>query len=140
MVLALVLAGCADAPPSSPTAGDLFARHTNLRAERGLPRAWNDTWATDHAQFHADRLAQGATNCSNLWHSPELGAWYTNRWAGENLACVPGCPSDGARAFNLWLGSPGHYQNIVNPHFEFIGIGVACSGSVEIVVAQYASW
>ena len=139
LAFTLVLGACGPPPPSSPAADDLVARHAALRSERGLPVETRDQYATDNAQFHADRLAARATNCSSLWHSPELGSWYTGRWAAENVACVTGCPADAAVPFWLWAHSPGHFANLVNPSYGVIGVGVSCSGSVQMFVAQYAS-
>ena len=140
MVGAVILAACGPAPgaPSS-AAFDLrqkmdYHRMMNRRSLLGFDGSLEGT-----AQMHADRLAAGARNCSNLWHSPEMGAWYGGYAWGENVACVPGCPGDGTTVFYLWRGSPGHNANMLNPAFGVTGVGVTCNGTVQMVVAHYRS-
>lgn len=126
-------------PPLGPAATDVLKRHQDFRAFFALPQLQIDGDMTDHAQFAADRLAAGATDCSPLRHSPELGTWYGGTSYGENVACVSGCPADGAQVWNLWLNSPPHLANIARPVYERIGIGVACSGVVAMYVVQFRS-
>ena len=35
-----------------------------------------------------------------------------------------------------WMNSPGHRKNILNPDFEYIGVGLARGGSYGIYWAQ----
>jgi len=141
----VVFAACDPAPPPppsplSPAASDLVARHNSYRSTAGEQTLVVDGGATANAQFHADRLAAGATSCTNsLWHSGEMGAWYGGYAYGENVACVSGCPNDAAIVWNLWMGSPGHEANVTNPAYGVIGVGVSCNGAVEMVVAHYRS-
>ena len=145
VVAVLAFAACdpSPPPPNAPQAtaaakNDLLARHTYLRSINGLqPFASNGALA-NYAQYHADRMAAGATRC-NIWHSGEAYSWYAGYTWGENVACVPGCPSDGGQAFNMWLNSPGHAANIFKPQFALIGVGVACSWSVQMSVTHFRS-
>jgi uncharacterized protein YkwD len=140
---ALVLAACTPAapPPMSPAVADMVERHNYLRGLNGLAGLAVDGGAQANAQFHADRLASRPGSCAQapLWHSGELGSWYPGTTAGENVACVPGCPNDANQAFDMWLASPGHSANIFRPAFGAIGVGIACNGTVQFVVAQYHS-
>lgn len=116
----------------------MVARHDYVRSLEGLPGLIVDGAMQANAQHHADRLAAGSNGCGNLWHSPELAAWYGGSAAAENLACVGGCPADAGVAFDLWLASPAHAANIYGP-FARIGVATACNGSVQMVVAHYRS-
>ncbi len=50
------------------------------------------------------------------------GVGYEYLWVGENLAL--GIFSDEKDLVDAWMASPGHRANILNAHFEEIGIGV----------------
>ncbi len=58
--------------------------------------------------------------------------------AGEDLA-VASAPTD---AVGMWLGSPGHRENLLRPSFRTIGLGVARGmwngRSVLYVTADFA--
>jgi len=139
--LVLVTACGPDAPPPppSPAAADILARHNYLRGLNGMGGLSVDGAMQANAQFHADRLAAGATGCGSLWHSPELASWYPGVLAGENISCVTGCPTSGEQPFNLWMSSPPHKANILRPEFTDVGIATSCNGAVMMVVAQYRS-
>lgn len=126
--------------PSSPVATDIVERHNYLRSLNGIGGLAVDGGMQANAQLHADRLASGPTSCSgSLRHSPELGSWYPGSYAGENVACVPGCPTGGGGAFDMWLNSPPHKANVLQPAYAKIGVATKCNGSVMMVVAQYRS-
>jgi uncharacterized protein YkwD len=143
LVLAVVtlVAACAPAPPpSSPASSDIVERHNHLRGLSGLGPFSVDGGMQGNAQFHADRLAASVQSCAQpLWHSGELGAWYGGFFAGENVACVPGCPGDGKAIFDMWWNSPPHQANIVNPRYTVLGVATQCNGNVMIAVAHYRS-
>lgn len=129
-------------PPSSPAAADIVERHNYIRGLDGVGALTVDGEMQAHAQLHADRLAAGASGCvGTLWHSSiaELGSWYPAQSSAENVACVSGCPTSGQQAFDLWMASPSHHDNMVRPDFAFIGVATRCTGSVMMVVAQYRS-
>jgi uncharacterized protein YkwD len=139
-IAALVVAACGPVPgPASAAAEDIRAGQNYLRALNGRGPLNFDSYLEGNAQLHADRLANGATNCANLWHSGEMDSWYGGYVWGENVACVPGCPDKGTLVLDLWWRSPGHQANILNPAFGLQGVGVTCNGSVEMVVAHYRS-
>lgn len=50
------------------------------------------------------------------------GVGYEYLWVGENLAL--GMFSDEKDLVDAWMASPGHRANILNSHFEEIGVGV----------------
>jgi uncharacterized protein YkwD len=140
VLAALALAACGPAPgPASSAAGDLRAMTNYYRALHGRYMLDFDGYLEGNAQLHADRLANGASNCNNLWHSGEMNSWYGGYGWGENVACVPGCPGDGHVAFDLWVHSPSHNANLLMPPWAITGIGVTCNGIVQMIVAHYRS-
>ena len=61
----------------------------------------------------------------------EEGVAYTYRMFGENLAYGTFLQDESYMAellFNGWVNSEGHYQNMIQPEFEEIGIGVHFDG------------
>jgi len=139
-IAALVAAACGPVPgPASAAAVDIRAGQNYLRSLYGRGPLNFSQYLEDNAQLHADRLANGATNCANLWHSGEMGMWYGGYVWGENIACVGGCPDKGTLVLDLWWHSPGHQANMLNPAFGLQGVGVTCNGYVEMVVAHYRS-
>jgi uncharacterized protein YkwD len=143
IALALAVLGAACLPPAPPgwvnPSNDIIVRQNNARTGAGLPGFAGDAGMNANAQFHANRLAAASGGACNLWHSSELGAWYAGFSAGENVACVPGCPSDGAAVVNAWLNSPGHRANIMKPGFHYIGAGAACAGGWMFAVTHFRS-
>lgn len=57
--------------------------------------------------------------------------------AGENIAAGPFNSASRARGFmKLWMESPGHRANILDPNFQFIGVGVYVTPSGEVFATQ----
>jgi uncharacterized protein YkwD len=141
LALATVIgAACGPAPgPASSAANDLRARTDYYRGLNGRAALEFDTYLEGNAQLHADRLAAGATDCNNMWHSGEMNDWYGGYAWAENVACVWGCPADAASVFDIWLASPWHNANMLSPAYARTGVGVTCSGSVQMIVAHYRS-
>lgn len=62
---------------------------------------------------------------------------YKYQYAGENLARDF---SDAGSAVNAWMNSPTHKENILNPHYREIGIGVvegSLSGANTTIIVQF---
>ncbi|MDO5082077.1 MAG: CAP domain-containing protein [Arachnia propionica] len=101
----------------------ILAKVNELRAGKGLAPVTRyrelDAIATDWSQ-------QMATQAS-LSHRPNFTNHYPSGWsnAAENVAMHGGSGDIGAMMFDLWLNSPGHYANMVNPELNSIGIGLA---------------
>lgn len=51
---------------------------------------------------------------------------------GENLTQFD--RTDKTRPFTLWKNSPGHYKNMINPKFKFVGINVADNAGVAVMI------
>jgi hypothetical protein len=62
---------------------------------------------------------------------------YKYQYAGENLARDF---SDAGSAVNAWMNSPTHKENILNPHYKEIGIGVvegSLAGANTTIIVQF---
>lgn len=62
---------------------------------------------------------------------------YKYQYAGENLARDF---SDASGAVNAWMNSPTHKENILNPHYKEIGIGVVegqLAGANTTIIVQF---
>jgi uncharacterized protein YkwD len=129
-------------PPACPSGGgDFLQAHRSIRCENGLPDVGLDPAMNGPAQFHAQRLLEAGA-CSNLFHSPELASWYAGSYWGENAACAAysgGCYGNVSTVMNGWMNSPEHRVNILDPHFRWIGVGIACDGTHTFFVVQYRS-
>lgn len=109
------------------TAADIIAVTNTARTLNGLAPLATSTLLTHSAQTKANTmLAQGY-----FAHTNPEGAhfWtliravgYTYTLAGENLAI--GFSSDD-EIIKAWLNSPAHRDNILNPEYKEIGIGLA---------------
>lgn len=127
------------APVGCPGPGDMLSAHNSIRCQNGLNQVGLDGAMSANAQFHAERL-MNAGGCT-LFHAPELASWYGGTF-GENLACVSssaGCSGGAGTIIDGWMASPEHRANILNPSYNWIGIGYACDGQHSYFVVQYRS-
>lgn len=92
-----------------------------LRAEKGLKPLKLDPNLTAYAQVRASEIARQfdhkRLDGGSVFEAPR--DW---SWVGENNH---GGSSTGAGAVESWRNSKGHYENMINPAFEVIGIGLA---------------
>lgn len=134
-VIVMVAAAVALLVPAPAAHADDFSdwlnRVNGLRASVGAGPLRVDSEQTGLAQARAE------TNAANdkLAHTPNLSAGVTENWAnlGENV----GAGSQADLIWNAFLNSPPHYQNLTNPAFTHIGIGVAFHGSTQYVVHRF---
>lgn len=117
----------ADAEPTSLSphlVESFFVESINdLRAERGLDPLERHAELTSQARYWADVLAGAGA----LRHAADLSVGVSERWAllGENV----GYTSDSLQVlFDAFVASPTHLENLVEPGFDTIGIGVTISG------------
>lgn len=113
------------------TAEACFVQQTNAtRASKGLSILPVSSSLASQARSHSAVMASS----NSLYHS--TADQYPGNWTGlgENVGVGPTC-DDIEAAF---LASPHHYENIVNPQWTTLGIGVALSpdgGTVWVTVA-----
>lgn len=131
------------APPASHSAflpteeGRLLALTNRERAVRGLPPLFLDLSLRDAARAHARDMAMWGY----IGHTSRYGLGVRDRMAqfvrpgrriGENLAFVQSI-DQGHVAF---VGSVAHRQNMLNPAFRRVGIGVATMGEAGLMIAE----
>jgi uncharacterized protein YkwD len=72
-------------------------------------------------------LATNTFEHGNSWWKRILDAGSTGTQVGENLGwCAPRLCPDGSpdTLVRMWLESPEHRENVLNPRFDHIGVGI----------------
>jgi uncharacterized protein YkwD len=115
-----------------------FVQVNKVREHNGLgDLSWSDQLESV-ARLHSDNMAEfqffshkGMDNkyVSQRADDAHVGAW---RSIGENIAFMRGYDDPVKMAVDLWLESPTHRQNMLDPNWKesAIGVGVAQDGSV----------
>jgi uncharacterized protein YkwD len=117
-------ASAAPAAAMSPSPGDesaFVSRINSLRASKGLSQLQVYGELTSVARNWTERMV-GAGQIS---HNPNLGNEVTANWTklGENV----GVGSDVDGLMQAFINSPAHYRNLVDPDFNYVGVGVVIS-------------
>jgi len=118
-------------------------RLTNVQREQNglLPLTENSTLSEAALAKGNDMLAKGywahfAPDGTSPW-SFFLKFGYKYQYAGENLARdFP----DASSAVTAWMNSPSHKENILNPNYKEIGIGVVegnLAGTDTTIIVQF---
>lgn len=155
---ALAASASAQAPPADPPQASpaaparietaLLTEMNRARAARGRTplRAIGTLQRPARGQSRyllgIGRLDHDGPDGSPFWTRLIAAGYPRNRSMGENLAMVPGCgPDAAARTVQLWLKSPGHRANLLNPSFRWAGAGVASSDdcSATVLTADFGS-
>ena len=110
---------------AADTLGDeesFFSQLNGLRASLGLPALAMEVRLVEISRGWSGQMAAVNT----LSHNPSLSAQAPSNWQrlGENVG-YGGSVDSIHRAL---VNSPGHYANMVNRNFNFVGIGVVRSG------------
>ncbi|HEV3362963.1 MAG TPA: CAP domain-containing protein [Acidimicrobiia bacterium] len=134
LILALVMSSLLfPAAAQADTAGDEAAFVTKineLRASKGLaPLQVNANLVAKARSWSAEMAAAG-----RIWHST-LSDGITENWRklGENVG-MGGSVDTLHRAF---VNSPHHYENLIDPAFGHVGIGIAMSGTTIYVTEVF---
>lgn len=98
------------------------AKINDLRASKGLPTLAIDGELTTQARIWSTTMK----NAGNIFHSQDLSAGITADWQklGENV----GVGGTVGALFDAFVASPKHYENLVDPMYRSIGIGVVWDG------------
>jgi hypothetical protein len=109
---------------------DFVARINQLRASRGVAGLQVHSVLVAKARAWADHMA--ATGC--VCHS-NLADGVTVRWSklGENVGRGPSVAS----ILDALVNSAGHYANMVDGAFQWVGVGVSYSGSTMYVAEVF---
>ncbi|MEM7275067.1 MAG: CAP domain-containing protein [Actinomycetota bacterium] len=111
--------GRAGADPASDEAR--FVQLINdLRTGEGLAPLTINGELRDGARAWTKQMADADT----LSHSPDMGAGLSVQWTvlGENVGRHGGHDVDAL--FAAFVASPAHYQNLIDPRFGHVGVGV----------------
>jgi hypothetical protein len=105
------------------------AKINDLRTSKGLPALQVNA----NLVAKARGWAAGMAAAGRIWHST-LSDGITADWQklGENVGM--GGSVDGLHA--AFVASPHHYENLVDPDFGSVGIGIAMSGSGTMFVSE----
>lgn len=120
--------------PETPSDGDSTSLTDNLEIRQEIIRLINQT-RKDNGVAELpinEALMNAAQICSSrryTWHhSPEeskaaVDAGYPYGF-GDNLTVFTGTADAAQRAVNNWIDSPGHFQTMIDPRCNCIGVGV----------------
>lgn len=126
----------------------LLAEMNRVRADRGRralrPIATLQRPARAQSRYLLGQgiLDHAGRDGSPFWTRLIAAGYPRGRALGENLAMVPGCgPEVAARTVRMWLKSPGHRANLLNPAFRWAGAGAASGAdcSSTVLTADYGS-
>ena len=123
--------------PATQLQTALLGQINDFRAAHGLARLRLSAPLTRVSGGHSAQMAKlgyfSHNSANGQSFSQRIASAYTARgyrsWSvGENL--VWGAPGLGAaRAFSLWLSSPPHRENLLNPRWREVGLGAVHSTS-----------
>lgn len=126
--------GSAPATPEAPASGDSASLTDNLEIRQEMIRLINQTRKANGVLELPvnEALMNAAQACSNrryTWHhAPEEGqaaaeAGYPYGF-GDNLTVFTGTANAAQRAVDNWINSPGHFETMIDPRCDCIGVGV----------------
>ncbi|MDQ1403858.1 MAG: hypothetical protein QOG03_2174 [Actinomycetota bacterium] len=98
------------------------AKINQLRASKGLGQLQVDGQLVGIARNWAGRMS----SAGRISHNPNLASQVTENWIklGENV----GHGTDVDSLFRAFVNSPEHYRNLVDPAFNYVGVGVVRAG------------
>ena len=129
VALAFAFAPAAHADPNVDE-GQFFAFLNGVRAKNGVPPLATDGQLINVARGWSAQMAGGA----GMSHNPNLGSQISNwRTLGENV----GSGSDVVTIEAALEASPHHFQNMVDPAFNYVGIGVVEAGGTVWVTEDF---
>ena len=129
-LVAIAILPMAPARADGPSDESSFVAQINgLRATKGLPALTVEAGLANKARAWAQTMADKNT----IWHS-SLSDGITADWhtLGENVGM--GGTVDGLHI--AFVNSPHHYDNLVDPTFTFIGVGVVRAPNGTLFVAE----
>jgi hypothetical protein len=99
------------------------AKINELRQSRGLNPLQVDGELTDQARAWAETMRQAG----HIYHASDLSVGITSDWQklGENV----GVGGEVAALFDAFVASPKHFENLVDPAYTYVGVGVVWDGS-----------
>ena len=125
--------------PEAPAGGNSVSLMDNLEIRQEMIRLINQTRKANGVSELTvnEALMNAAQACSNrryTWHhAPEeskaaADAGYPYGF-GDNLTVFTGTADAAQHAVDNWINSPGHFQTMIDPRCDCIGVGVTqCDG------------
>ncbi len=109
----------------SGPAAELLTLTNQARAAAGAPALRIDASLTAVAQAWSNQMAASGV----MSHNPNTSAQIPAGWQswGENVGYTK--PAVASYLHDAWMASEGHKHNLLNPAFQYIGIGWAVDGS-----------
>lgn len=127
-ILAATPARAATDPRSAESA--FVSKINSLRASKGLSQLRVDSELTSIGRRWAAKMASDG----DISHNPAFSSWVTADWVklGENV----GTGGDVDTIFRAFVASPSHYKNLVDPAFQYVGVGVVVAADGAIYTAH----
>lgn len=130
-VLALLFTTLAPATASAQSASDeanFISLVNQVRTQRGLEPLIVNTQLTNLSRNWSQAQADGV--CAGgafICHANPISEGITQDWRklGENVGTGPNVNA----VMDAFIASPGHFDNIVDPEFTHIGVGVVWDGN-----------
>ena len=106
--------------------GDFVARINSVRQSKGLAPLAVSRELTGIARRWTDRMVANG----EISHNGNLSSEVSSNWRklGENVARG----SDVDSVWSQFVNSSGHYKNIVDPAFNYVGVGVSYDASGQL--------
>ena len=132
--MTLTVSSADSAPLEVPVGGDSIGLTDNLEIRQETIRLINQTRKANGVSELPinEALMNAAQICSNrryTWHhAPEESQAAANAGYpygfGSNLTVFTGTADAAQRTINNWINSPGHFETIIDPRCDCIGVGV----------------
>ena len=132
--MTLTVGSTAPAALEAPASGNRASLTDNMEIRQEIIRLINQTRKDNGVSELpvSEALMNAAQACSNrryTWHhAPEesqaaADAGYPYGF-GSNLTVFTGTDNAAQRAINNWINSPGHFETMIDPRCDCIGVGV----------------
>jgi uncharacterized protein YkwD len=117
----------------------LFAAANEARANQGLPPLRFDPVLAEASAVHAREMANHNAISHQFDGEPELASRAANAGAhfsviAENVGEAPSSPI----IHDLWMHSPGHRANLLDPNVDSIGIAIVTRNNQLYAVEDFA--
>ncbi len=133
--MTLTIGSATPTTPEIPSDGDNTSLTDNLEIRQEIIRLINQTRkANGVSKLPVNEVLMNAAQaCSNRWytwhHSPEeskaaVDAGYPYGF-GDNLTVFTGTANAAQHAVDNWINSPGHFQTMIDPRCDCIGVSMA---------------
>ncbi|MDY6940555.1 MAG: CAP domain-containing protein [Cyanobacteriota bacterium] len=116
----------------------IHGKVNQYRQSQGLPTLTLDPQMSEIAREHSANMAAGTVEFSHDGfedRAEKLGEFVSLRGVAENVAYNQGYSDPATQAFEGWLESPGHLENIEGD-YNLTGIGVAQNDRGEYYFTQ----